>query len=211
MDEKDVKAPSAQLRVDLIVSLDGYAAAEGWPGWWGLEGPEYLAWLEQEGVAEPDRTVLLGANTYRLMSQMSGEAAAEESGYSEDEGASLTGMAAIRKVVFSSTLQAPLAWPNSTLVAGDAVEAVAKMKRTMTGTLSTLGSLSLSRSLLSAGLVDRFRLVVFPVITGRTGLERIYDGYPDVALEMVDSRTFDGRLQLLEYVPTVLSGPPARG
>lgn len=211
MDEKDVKAPLAQLRVDLIVSLDGYAAAEGWPGWWGLEGPEYLAWLEQEGVAEPDRTVLLGANTYRLMSQMSGEAAAEESGYSEDEGASLTGMAAIRKVVFSSTLQAPLAWPNSTLVASDAVEAVAKMKRTMTGTLSTLGSLSLSRSLLSAGLVDRFRLVVFPVITGRTGLERIYDGYPDVALEMVDSRTFDGRLQLLEYVPTVLSGPPARG
>lgn len=211
MDEKDVKAPLAQLRVDLIVSLDGYAAAEGRPGWWGLEGPEYLAWLEQEGVAEPDRTVLLGANTYRLMSQMSGEAAAEESGYSEDEGASLTGMAAIRKVVFSSTLQAPLAWPNSTLVASDAVEAVAKMKRTMTGTLSTLGSLSLSRSLLSAGLVDRFRLVVFPVITGRTGLERIYDGYPDVALEMVDSRTFDGRLQLLEYVPTVLSGPPARG
>jgi hypothetical protein len=51
-------------------------------------------------------------------------------------------------------------------------------------------------------------LVVFPVITGRTGRERIYDGYPDVALEMVDSRTFDGRLQLLEYVPTVLNGPP---
>jgi riboflavin biosynthesis pyrimidine reductase len=74
--------------------------------------------------------------------------------------------------------------------------------------LSTLGSLSLCRSLLTAGLVDRFRLVVFPVITGRTGRERIYDGYPDVALEMVDSRTFDGRLQLLEYVPTVLNGPP---
>jgi riboflavin biosynthesis pyrimidine reductase len=65
--------------------------------------------------------------------------------------------------------------------------------------------------LLTAGLVDRFRLVVFPVITGRTGRERIYDGYPDVALEMVDSRTFDGRLQLLEYVPTVLNGPPGSG
>jgi dihydrofolate reductase len=79
------------------------------------------------------------------------------------------------------------------------------MKRTGTGPLSTLGSLSLCRSLLAAGLVDRFRLVVFPVIRGRTGRERIYDGYPDVSLEMVDSRTFDGRLQLLEYVPTVLS------
>lgn len=48
----------------------------------------------------------------------------------------------------------------------------------------------------------------FAVITGSTGRERIYDGYPDVALEMVDSRTFDGRLQLLEYVPTILDGPP---
>lgn len=67
------------------------------------------------------------------------------------------------------------------------------------------------RSLLSAGLVDRFRLVVFPVITGSTGRERIYDGYPDVSLEMVESKTFDGRLQLLEYVPTVLSGPPGSG
>jgi dihydrofolate reductase len=117
----------------------------------------------------------------------------------------------VPKVVFSSTLQAPLTWPNSELVTGDAVEAVREMKRTGTGPLSTLGSLSLSRSLLAAGLVDRFRLVVFPVITGRTGQERIYDGYPDVALEMVDSRTFDGRLQLLEYVPTVLSGPPGSG
>jgi len=59
--------------------------------------------------------------------------------------------------------------------------------------------------------VDRFRLVVFPVITGSTGRERIYDGYPDVSLEMVDSRTFDGRLQLLEYIPTVLAGPPGSG
>ena len=198
--------PSADLMIDLIISLDGYASAEGWPGWWGLEGPEYLAWLEQEG--QKNYTFLLGANTYRLMSGMSEQAAAEGSGFSEKEGASLTGLAAVPKVVFSSTLQAPLTWPNSELVTGDAVEAVTEMKRTGTGTLSTLGSLSLSRSLLSAGLVDRFRLVIFPVITGRTGRERIYDGYPDVALELVDSRTFDGRLQLLEYVPTVLSGPP---
>jgi hypothetical protein len=56
--------------------------------------------------------------------------------------------------------------------------------------------------------VDRFRVVVFPVITGKTGRERIYDGYPDVALEMVASRTFDEKIQLLEYVPTVLTGPP---
>ncbi|RKO27743.1 deaminase [Pseudarthrobacter phenanthrenivorans] len=192
--------------VDLIISLDGYASAEGWPGWWGLEGPEYLAWLEQEG--QKNYTFLLGANTYRLMSAMSEQAAAGDSEFSDDEGASLSGLAAVRKVVFSSTLQAPLAWPNSELVTGDAIGAVKEMKRSGGQPLSTLGSLSLCRSLLTAGLVDRFRLVVFPVITGRTGRERIWDGYPDVALEMVESRTFDGRLQLLEYIPTVLSGPP---
>ena len=79
-----------------------------------------------------------------------------------------------------------------------------------TGTMRTMGSLTLCRSLLMAGLVDRFRVVVFPVITGSTGADRIYDGYPDVALEMINSRTFDGRIQLLEYVPTVLAGPPGR-
>jgi hypothetical protein len=47
-----------------------------------------------------------------------------------------------------------------------------------------------------------------PVITGSSGRERIYDGYPDVALEMISSRTFDGGIQLLEYLPTILSGPP---
>ncbi|WP_120522136.1 dihydrofolate reductase family protein [Arthrobacter celericrescens] len=198
--------PAASLMVDLIISLDGYASAEGWPGWWGLEGPEYLAWLGEEG--EKGYTFLMGANTYRVMSSMSQEATDEGSGFSADEGAALTGLDAVPKVIFSSTLKAPLSWPNSELVSGDAVEAVRQMKQDGKGPLTTLGSLSLARSLLKAGLVDRFRLVVFPVITGKTGRERIYDGYPDVALEMVGSRTFDGRLQLLEYVPTVLDGPP---
>jgi riboflavin biosynthesis pyrimidine reductase len=74
--------------------------------------------------------------------------------------------------------------------------------------MRTLGSLTLCLSLLEAGLVDRFRVVVFPVITGKTGQDRIYDGYPDVSLDMGASRTFDGRLQMLEYVPTLLAGPP---
>jgi N-acetylgalactosamine kinase len=94
------------------------------------------------------------------------------------------------------------------LVRGDAVQAVRAMKAKGSGLLSTLGSVSLCRSLLKAGLVDRFRVVVFPVITGATGAERIYDGYPDVALDMIDHRTFDGRIQLVEYRPRVLKGPP---
>jgi dihydrofolate reductase len=209
MGDAPAHTPPATLMVDLIISLDGYASAEGWPGWWGLEGPEYLAWLDQESAK--DYTFLLGANTYRLMYGMSAQALSDRSGFSAEEGASLTGLSGVPKIVFSSSLQGPLDWPNSTLVTGDAVDAVRDLKRTGTGTLSTLGSISLARSLLVAGLVDRFRLVVFPVITGATGRERIYDGYPDVRLDMVQSRTFDGRLQLLEYVPTVLTGPPGIG
>jgi dihydrofolate reductase len=105
-------------------------------------------------------------------------------------------------------LTEPLSWPNTKLVTQDAVEAVREMKSNGTESMRTLGSLTLCRSLLTAGLVDRYRLVVFPVITGSTGKDRIYDGYPDVSLEMVNSRVFDGRLQLLEYIPTVLAGPP---
>jgi dihydrofolate reductase len=125
-----------------------------------------------------------------------------------DEEASIDELTKASKVVFSSTLQPPLSWPNTRLISGDAVEAVRKMKQEGDSPLTTLGSLSLCQSLLKAGLVDRFRVVVFPVITGSTGSDRIYDGYPDVALDMVASQTFDGRIQLLEYVPTVLAGPP---
>ncbi len=189
-----------RLMVDFIISLDGYGAAEGWPGFWGMEGPEYLAFIGDG--PENEHTTLMGATTYRLMSGFAAEMA-------DDPG--MAGLTAMPKVVFSSTLKEPLSWANTELVAEDAVEAVQDMKRRSGRDLRTLGSLSLSRSLLAAGLVDRFRVVVFPVITGATGKDRIFDGYPDISLDLVNQRTFDGRLQLLEYVPTVLDGPPGAG
>jgi dihydrofolate reductase len=183
----------ATLMIDFITSLDGYGAAEGWPGWWGMESAEYLDWLGEQ----PEHTILMGATTYRLMSAF---AASGEEGVDE-----LTG---ISKVVFSSTLTEPLAWANTRLVTGDAVEAVRAMKDDSRIEMRTLGSVSLCRSLITAELVDRFWFVVFLVVTGATGQDRIYDGYPDIRLDLVESRTFDGGLQLLEYVPTVLDGPP---
>lgn len=187
----------ALLKVDFIISLDGYGAAEGWPGFWGLEGPEYLAWL----AAQEQPVHLMGATTYRLMAEFAGQS----------DSADALALDDARKVVFSSTLTEPLTWVNTELVTGDAAEFVRELKRTESRELHTLGSVSLSRSLIAAGLADRFRVVVFPVITGKTGRERIFDGYPDLALELVETRTFDGRLQLLEYIPTVLDGPPVAG
>jgi len=183
-----------ELLIDFITSLDGYGAADGWPGWLGLQGPEYLAWLREQ--PEADYTVLMGATTYRVMSRFAAEG---EPG--------TDALATMSKVVFSKTLSERLAWANTHLVAQDPAETVREMKAGGKS-MRTIGSLTLCRSLLKAGLVDRFRVVVFPVITGSSGRERIYDGYPDVALEMVSSRTFDDRIQLLEYIPTILAGPP---
>jgi dihydrofolate reductase len=161
-----------------------------------MEGPEYLGWWGDQPEAQ--YLVLMGANTYR---SMFGFVEAGEPGTEE-----LNGMS---KVVFSSTLKEPLSWANTRLVSEDPVDAVRKMKEDGDESMRTMGSLTLCRSLLKAGLVDRFRVVVFPVITGATGQDRIYDGYPDVTLDLVTSRTFDGRTQLLDYVPKVLSGPRA--
>ena len=115
----------AELLVDFITSLDGYASAEGWPGWWGLQGPEYLAWLDER--PERDYMLLMGANTYR---QMYGFASAPEADFTEEERRSIAELASLPKVVFSSTLESPLLWANATLVSGDAAEVVTAMKAT---------------------------------------------------------------------------------
>jgi len=185
------------LTIDFICSLDGYGAAEGWPGLWGMGGPEYFEWLGS--TPDKDYPILMGATTYRLMSAFAAGG---------EEGVGV--LDAIPKYVFSSTLEEPLTWANSALVRDDAVEYVRQLKEESDSPLRTLGSIALCRALLNAGLVDRYRVVIFPVITGATGQDRIFDGYPDVRLDLVESRTFDGRLQLLEYVPTVLEGPPGR-
>lgn len=179
------------LTIDLISSLDGFAAAEDWPGYWGKEGPEYLAWLE-ETLAE-DHVLVMGANTYRDMSRI----------VTEIEDPTVARMAEIPKVVFSTTLQPPLTWADTQVIAEDAVTALRRMKQEQSAPLRTLGSISLNKTLLLEGLVDTLQLVVFPVVTGQTGLHPIYADWPDLDLELVTSRTFDGRLQLLTYLPTL--------
>ena len=125
---KPTTEATQELMVDFITSLDGYGAAEGWPGWWGLEGPEYLGWLESGGT---DFTVLMGAKTYELMAGMAQGAAAGED-FSDDESETMSGLAAMDKVVISSTLEPPYAWPNTTVLSGDLVELVTELKRDAT-------------------------------------------------------------------------------
>jgi dihydrofolate reductase len=178
------------LTIDLFSSLDGYAAADGWPGYWGKEGPELFAWIEEK-LAE-DHTIVMGATTYRSMSQI----------VAEEEDPSFARLAEIPKVVFSSTLKPPLTWANTRVVAEDAVTELRRMKEGATP-LRTMGSISLGAALLREGIVDLLQVVVFPVVTGLSGWKPIYADWPDVDLELVSTRTFDGRMQLMQYVPTL--------
>jgi dihydrofolate reductase len=69
--------------------------------------------------------------------------------------------------------------------------------------LRSHGSLSLNRALMTAGLVDRVQVTLFPVITGKTGFEPIFQGAADFDLELVENRTLDGHIQELIYRPTL--------
>jgi dihydrofolate reductase len=179
------------LTVDLFSSLDGFGGAEGWPGYYGKEGPELMAWLKEK-LAE-DQVIVMGANTYRTMSQI----------VAETDDANFARMAEIRKVVFSSTLEPPLTWDNTELVTEDALTAIPRMKREVSVPMRTLGSITLNKSLLGEGLVDFLQVTVFPVVTAQSGLEPLFADGPDLDLELVESRTFDGRTQLLKYVPSL--------
>ena len=97
----------------------------------------------------------------------------------------------------------PLDWPNATVVSGDAADVVARLKEESEVPLRSHGSLSLNRALLTAGLVDRVQVTIFPVITGRTGTDPIFGGAADFDLELIESRTLDGNTQELIYRPTL--------
>lgn len=179
------------LTVDLFSSLDGFGGAEGWPGYYGKEGPELMAWLGDQ-LAE-DQIIVMGANTYRTMSQI----------VAEQNDPNFARMAEIPKVVFSSTLKPPLTWENTQMVAEDALTAIPRMKHEGSAPMRTLGSITLNKSLLAEGLVDYLQVTVFPVVTAQSGLEPLFANGPDLDLELVESRTFDGRTQLLRYVPSL--------
>jgi dihydrofolate reductase len=104
--------------------------------------------------------------------------------------------------VVSTTLQAPLDWPDATVVSGDAVDVVARLKEESDVPLRSHGSLSMNRALMAAGLVDRVQVTIFPVITGQTGDDSIFAGAGDFDLELIESRTLDGNIQELSYRPT---------
>ena len=186
---------TATYTFDVFSSLDGFGSASGgdWGGYWGKQGPELLE--HRLALYSEEQRIVLGANTYRLFAQFlaSGEV-------TDDWGVRMVNLPAI---VMSSTLEEPLDWPNATVISGDAVDVVARLKEESELPLRSHGSLSMNRSLMAAGLVDRVQVTIFPVITGENGSDAIFQGAADFDLELLESRTLDGNIQELTYRPTL--------
>ena len=189
---------AATYTFDVFSSLDGYGAAGGdWTGYWGKQGPELLD--HRLSLFDTEQRMVFGATTYRAFAGMLA-ASTEES---EVRDPWVTRMVNMPLTVVSSTLDEPLDWPDATVARGDAVDVVARLKEESAVPLRSHGSLSLNRALMAAGLVDRVQVTLFPVITGRTGLDPIFQGAADFDLELVEHRTLDGHIQELVYRPTL--------
>ncbi|MFF2097025.1 dihydrofolate reductase family protein [Streptomyces sp. NPDC058202] len=182
---------------DVFSSLDGFGAAGGnWTGYWGKQGPELLD--HRLALYDEAQRMVFGANTYRAFARMLAESTED----SDVRDPWVTRMRNLPTTVVSSTLEGPLDWPDAEVASGDALDVVARLKKDSAVPLRSHGSLSMNRALMAAGLVDRVQVTLFPVITGRTGLEPIFGGASDFDLELIEHRTLDGDIQELVYRPT---------
>ncbi|MFF6995378.1 dihydrofolate reductase family protein [Streptomyces sp. NPDC008313] len=189
---------TATYTFDVFSSLDGYGSAGAdWTGYWGKQGPELLDHRLAQYATE--QRMVFGANTFRAFARM----LASSTENSDVRDPWVTRMRNLPTTVVSTTLEGPLDWPDATLVSGDAVEVVARLKEESDVPLRSHGSLSLNRALMAAGLVDRVQVTLFPVITGQSGLEPVFRGAADFDLELIGNRTLDGRTQELVYRPTL--------
>jgi dihydrofolate reductase len=190
---------AATYTFDVFSSLDGFGSYDGgdWGGYWGKQGPEFLD--RRLALYGEEQRMVLGANTFRQFVRILGPSAEE----SEVHDPVNTRMRNLPTTVVSSTLEGPLHWPDATLVRGDAVDVVARLKEESEVPLRSHGSLSMNRALMAAGLVDRVQVTLFPVITGQTGVDPIFRGAADFDLELIESRTLDGHTQELIYRPTL--------
>jgi dihydrofolate reductase len=191
---------TATYTFDVFSTLDGfgsYGPDGDWGGYWGKQGPELLD--HRLSLYDGEHRMVLGANTFREFMQML-TPGAEEFEAPDDWGRRMVNLPT---TVVSSTLEGPFDWPDATVARGDGVDVVTRLKEESDVPLRSHGSLSLNRALMAAGLVDRVQVTVFPVISGTTGEEPIFAGAADFDLELLESRTLDGRTQELVYRPTL--------
>jgi dihydrofolate reductase len=138
--------------------------------------------------------LLLGRRTYDIF-------AAYWPHQSSDNAIAPT-MNAFRKYVVSNTLTEPLAWQNSTLIAGDVPARLAELRREPGKELLVIGSGGLVQTLMGQGLVDEYRLMVHPLVLGK-GKRLFRDPDAMARLDLVESRATENGILLLVYRPSL--------
>ena len=184
-----------KLTVFNQVSVDGYfRTTAGDIGWVHeqREDPEFKEFIA--GNASGGGVLVFGRKTYEMMSSFwPTPAAAQQFPVVAKQ------MNALPKVVFSKTLKRA-AWNNTTLVAGDAVTEMRRLKQQPGEPMAILGSGSIVAPLARAGLIDEYQLVLFPLILG-DGVS-MFDGVgKTVGLKLKSSRTFRNGIAFLVYEP----------
>ncbi|GBF04712.1 hypothetical protein DAERI_020309 [Deinococcus aerius] len=182
----------SELVAELILSIDGFARGTRSPGYYGFNGPEFARWLADKSD-QPHRN-LLGRHTYELLAGLPDEAR-------DDDYVKMTKTAGW---VVSSRLD-HVDWPTLDIVRGDLEDRVREWKGDGGPEVRIVGSLSLIRQLTAAGLVDRLRLILCPLVVPTTGVEPAFEGYPDLQFELLETQVLDRRVVLLDYRP---AGPP---
>ena len=138
--------------------------------------------------------VLLGRTTYDLMS-------AYWPGVTDPQDSTASALNNRPKYVVSNTLTAP-SWNNTSIISGDAVAGVRALKEELgEGELQVHGSAQLAASLHEAGLIDEYRLLIFPVCVG-AGKRLFQEQGPEVGFEVTESRTTPAGVTYLCFRPT---------
>jgi dihydrofolate reductase len=174
---------------DLFISLDGFASGVNEAAFFGFFGDGLGKWVEDN--LNQDQLLVMGRITYEALASFTPSVTDELS----------LRMTELPKLVFSSTLKEPLRWKNTRLVTTSAADEIRSLKQKPGDPLRSIGSVSLVKSMIQLGLVDRLRLMIFPVILGTGGKEPIYAGYSRTGLELVEHKVLDSRIVLLEYRP----------
>ena len=172
------------LVVTEFVSLDGVMEAPGWT---------FPYWNDEIAQFKGDETnasdaLLLGRVTYQ------GFAAAWPE--SEDEGAPYFN--SVRKYVVSTTLD-QVEWNNSTLIKDNIVEAITQLKQEDGRDITVHGSATLVQTLMQHDLVDRYRLLVYPLVLGKG--KRLFDEGATATLKLLESQAFSSGVVALVYEP----------
>lgn len=191
----------AEIVITNHLTLDGVMQAPGRPdedrrggfqhgGWAQPNIDEVMGRVLGEGMAQGG-ALLLGRRTYEDFYDF----------WPKQENNPFTGVLdRAQKYVASTTLEEPLPWSNSTLLAGDAAEAVSRLKEQAGKHIAVLGSGGLAQSLMRHELIDRYVLMIHPLVLG-SGRRLFPDGGPIAALKLVDSVTTTTGVVIATYRP----------